>query len=250
MSQNKSLWLKSLDKAALDYHERQFKNPYRSTIAFCDWLESLHLLSSKKLTKILDIGSGEGANLSYLASQFSHAFFVGIDINKTLVARGNQVFKKLKQTNCRLETGDLYRLNKKYKNTLDGLISLQTLSWLPSYQQPISEMVKLNPKWIAISSLFYDGFIDCEIKVRDYTKFGGKKAEEVFYNVYSLRLIEEFFKEKGYKKFKFTPFAIDIDIDKNKDGRMGTYTVQTKQGSRLQISGPLLMNWYFIVAER
>ena len=40
---------------------------------------------------------------------------------------------------------------------------------------------------------------------------------------------------------------IDIDIKKPKDKNlMGTYTVKTVENKRLQISGPLLMNWYFI----
>lgn len=250
MNQDKTPWLKLVDKEAVDYHERQFKIPYRSTVAFSKWLERIRLLSPNDSKIILDIGSGEGASLSYLAGKFPRSAFTGIDINKTLVKKGNVIMKKIKQDNCRLEIGDLYKLNKKNKNVFDGITSLQTLSWLPSYKEPIMEMIKLHPKWIAISSLFYDGFIDCEIKVRDYTKSKGKKAGEVFYNVYSLRLIERFFKKNGYRKFQYIPFIIDIDIDKNKDGRMGTYTVKTKEGSRLQISGPLLMNWYFIVAER
>lgn len=250
MKQDKTLWLKQVDKEALHYHERQFQTPYRSTVFFCEFLESLGLISPKDSINILDMGSGEGANINYMAGKYPKSAFIGLDVNKNLVKKGNQLFKKLEQKRCLLETGDLYKLNKKYKSVFDGVISLQTLSWLPSYQKPILEMVKLNPKWIAISSLFYDGFIDCEIKVKDYEKSKGKKSEDAYYNVYSLKLVEEFFKKNGYKKFKFKQFIIDVDIDKNKRGKMGTYTVKKMDGARLQISGPLLMNWYFIVAEK
>lgn len=250
MNQDKTSWLKLVAKDALDYHERQFRNPYRSTIFFCNFLESLKLLSKKNPKNILDIGCGLGANLNYMATRYPNSTFAGIDINKSLVTRGNIIFKKRKLDNCKLEIGDLYELKKNYRGSFDGIISLQTLSWLPSYELPIKEMIKLKPEWIAISSLFYNGFVECEIKVRDYTKVGKKKPEEVFYNVYSLRLIQELFKKNGYKKFKYMPFIIDVDIKKNKDGRMGTYTLKTENGSRLQISGPLLMNWYFIVAQK
>lgn len=250
MNQDKTAWLKLVDKDALDYHKRQFRNPYRSTIFFCNFLESLKLLSKKNSKNILDIGCGGGANLNYMATRFPNSTFTGIDINKSLITRGNIIFKKIKLDNCKLEVGDLYALNKKYRGIFDGIISLQTLSWLPSYELPIKEMIKLRPEWIAISSLFYDGFVECDIKVRDYTKSGGRKSEEAFYNVYSLKLIEDLFKKNGYKKFKYIPFVIDIDLNKNKDGRMGTYTIKTDKGSRVQISGPLLMNWYFIIAER
>lgn len=250
MAQDQALWLKSVDKDALDYHERQFKNPYRSTIAFSDWLKSLRLISPKKSINVLDLGSGEGASLSYLARKFPISNFTGVEINKNLVDKGNKIFEKLKINNCKLEVGDLYRINRKFINKVDGIISLQTLSWLPEYKKPIKEMIKLNPKWIAVSSLFYDGLVECEIKVRDFKRSSGKKPEDVFYNVYSLKLIENLFKKYGYKKFKFTPFTIDVDIEKNKDGRMGTYTVKTNKGKRLQISGPLLMSWYFAAASK
>lgn len=244
MSQDQTLWLKSVDKNALDYHERQFKTPYRSTVAFSDWLKSLKLLS-KNPGKILDIGSGEGANLSFLAKEFPESEFLGVDINKMLVKKGNQLFKKMGQENCSLEVGDLYALKTKYKNVFDGVISLQTFSWLPEYKTPLKQIFKLNPSWIAMSSLFYEGFVECEIKVKDYTY--KKNSQEAFYNVYSLRLVESFFKKYGYKKFEYIPFVIDVDIKKNAGGQMGTYTLKTDKG-RIQISGPLLMNWYFIAA--
>lgn len=247
MSQDQTLWLKPVDKNALDYHEKQFKNPYRSTIAFSNWLKSLKLLSKKTPKKILDVGSGEGASLSFLAGGFPKSEFIGVDINKTLVKKGNLLFNKMGQKNCFLEVGDLYALNKKYKNVFDGVISLQTLSWLPEYKVPLKQIIKLNPSWIAISSLFYDGFVECEIKVKDYTNV--RTPQEVFYNVYSLKLVENFLKKHGYKKFKYVPFIIDADVEKNSDGKMGTYTLKTEKG-RIQISGPLLMNWYFIAAIR
>jgi len=248
MKQDKSHWLKLSEKALVSYHEKQFQNPYRSTVSFAGWIEHLKLLSAKDSKNILDIGCGEGANISYLATKFPNSTFTGIDLNKTLVKKGNAMFKKLKFKNCKLEIGDLYDLEAKYRGNIDGIISLQTLSWLPSYQQPIEEMVKLRPDWIAMSSLFYDGFIECEIKVRDYSSLN--KHTEVFYNVYSLKLVKDLFRKKGYKKFKYIPFEIDIDIKRKKDGRMGTHTVKTAEGTRLQISGPLLMNWYFIMAAK
>lgn len=250
MVQDKTFWLKQLDNKALKYHERQFKTPNRSTVFFSDFLKSLKLLSEKDSKNLLDIGSGEGASLSYMGYRFPKSNFTGVDINKFLVKKGNSYFSKTKQSNCKLEVGDLYDLDKKYRNNFDGIISLQTLSWLPDYVSAIKQMIKLNPKWIVISSLFYEGLIECEIKVWDYTGRSGKRPKEAFYNIYSLELIKKLFNKYGYKKFKYRPFIIDIDIEKNKEGGMGTYTVKKENAERLQISGPLLMNWYFIAAER
>ena len=40
MNQRKTEWL---EKADMDYNERQFEFPYRSTVSFFDWLDSAKL---------------------------------------------------------------------------------------------------------------------------------------------------------------------------------------------------------------
>jgi hypothetical protein len=57
-------------------------------------------------------------------------------------------------------------------------------------------------------------------------------------------------KDKGYTVFKYCPFEMDIDLPKPEHTLMGTYTKTLPNGKRLQISGPLLMNWYFIYAAK
>ena len=57
--------------------------------------------------------------------------------------------------NLNFKVGDMYQLEKE---DFDGVISLQTLSWLPDYEKPLEEISqKINPRWIAITSLFYPG---------------------------------------------------------------------------------------------
>jgi hypothetical protein len=133
----------------------------------------------------------------------------------------------------------------------DGVVSFQTLSWLPEYKMPIEKMIELRPKWIAMTSLFFDGDVNCTIIVHDYTTpLGGKPYRESYYNTYSIRLVRELFAKLGYSDFKFMPFEIDIDLPKSETRGMGTYTEILQNGRRIQISGPLLMNWYFILARQ
>lgn len=108
-------------------------------------------------------------------------------------------------------------------------------------------MCDLNPEWIAMSSLFYDGRINFYINLDDHEQNGGG---EHYYNIYSLPLVKELFERNGYKKFYYEKFDIDIDLPKPKGKEMGTYTVKTEDGERLQISGALLMPWYFVLAKR
>jgi hypothetical protein len=110
-------------------------------------------------------------------------------------------------------------------------------------------MVKLAPQWIALTSLFYDGPVSCTIEVTEYDD-GLEPHRAGFYNVYSLPVVIEYMQSNGYPDLVSTPFEIDMDLPKPKKRLMTTYTEKLEDGHRLQVSGPLLMPWYFIAARR
>ena len=79
---------------------------------------------------------------------------------------------------------------------------------------------KLSPRWIALTSLFYEGDISCKIQVLEH-----RRNRETFYNVNSLPLLSRICEENGYLLTRFVPFEIKSDIDKPTDrDYMGTYT--------------------------
>lgn len=241
-------WLSNYNK---DYFDRQFETPYRSTIAFCDWLEQTDTLKQNSTISILDVGTGKGANLYYMAKRFPNLKILGVDINNEFVNEGNKILKSKKvDTTCKLAVADIYNFDKSLINRFDGVVSYQTLSWLPDFREPLKSIASLNTKWIALTSLFFDGNVNCKIELDEYNRGIDNEPKQTFYNVYSLPLIEKFLMELGFRKFQFTPFEIDIDIEKPDHKIMGTYTEKLSNGRRLQLSGPLLMNWYFIKATR
>jgi SAM-dependent methyltransferase len=246
MKQRTTEWI---EKNNLQYHERQFKEPYRSTVAFCDWLEKLNYISKDSQLTILDLGCGLGANIFYMGKRYPKSKFIGVDINPDIVMSGNLIFQNTRITNCHLESGDIYKLSNEYISQFDGIVSFQTLSWLPDFREPITEMSKVQAKWIALTSLFYDGPLSCTIEVQDYDE-SLELCKEYFYNVYSLSVIRKFMSEVGYSDFQSIPFEIDIDLPKPTTNGLGTYTEKLANGHRLQISGPLLLPWYYIAAKR
>jgi len=93
--------------------------------------------------------------------------------------------------------------------------------------------------------------VDAKIEIISYKNPQDKNSfRTISYNTYSLPRIENFFFERGYKIFKYCPFEIDIDLPKPDDLYMQTYTKKLIDGKRLQLSGPILMNWYFIYAAK
>ena len=242
-------WITTKDD---DYADRQFKTPYRSTIKFCDWLEQLGILNPQSKYNILDIGTGKGANLYYMQQRFPNCQYKGLDINNDNVQDGNTFFNDKKISNCKLEYGDLYNLDsEKFANRFEGIVSYQTLSWLPEYEKALTALIKLKPEWISLTSLFYNGLIDAKIEINSFSNPQEKNSfRTISYNIFSLPRIENFFFKKGFRIFKYCPFEIDIDLPKPEHSYMQTYTQQLIDGKRLQISGPLLMNWFFIYAAK
>lgn len=248
MEQRTAEWLDK-NKVNTDYHERQFRRPHRATVAFCDWLETERLMSAESELRILDLCSGAGANICYMSKRYPTSSFLGVDINPDNVERGNAFSQSKGLDNCRLEVGDVYNLDPKYVSGFDGVVSFQSLMVLPEFERPLRAMGKLAPEWIAASSLFYDGPVSCTIDTTEYD-VGLEANRSSFYNVYSLPVVRKHMEANGYHDFRFTPFEIDVDLPKPTHGLMSTFTEKLEDGRRLQLSGPLLMPWYFIAAKR
>lgn len=141
--------------------------------------------------------------------------FMGVDLNSTFVIEGNVIMKTNSLNNqCQLEVADIYNFDKKYCNQYDGVVSCQTLSWLPDYKDPLRALAKLKSPWIALTSLFFNGNVNCKIELAKYNKPIEQEPKLIFYNIYSLRLIEKFLIDLGFAEFFYTPFNIDVDIPK------------------------------------
>ena len=106
----------------------------------------------------------------------------------------------------------------------------------------------MGADWIAVSSLFYDGPIECKVEMHDFSeRRGGKTA---FYNIYSLEKIKNIFQSYGYGSFFTKKFVIGVDLERPGDRGIGTYTRKLEDGERLQFSGPLFLPWYFVAASK
>ena len=221
------------DGSTQEYHDRGFEGR-RSTVAFCNWLDTTGYL--KPGTTILDLCCGQGGDMFYMAQRYPDNRFIGIEKNVSRVIKGNEFFREHGAKNCHISLGDMFELDY---HGFDGIISLQTLSWMPKFEEPLKKIA--STRWFALSSLFYKGDISCDIQVKD----SGVKS---YYNIYSLKEVTKFLYELGYT-VRYKPFEIDIDLPRNTN-RMGTYTEKLEDGRRIQISGPLLMPWCFVGGAR
>jgi trans-aconitate methyltransferase len=227
----------------MKYHQLQWTQPKESTIAFEKFLLK-HIGSETK--SIVDLGCGAGAATSYLAQTLPYFQFLGIDIDQELVDLAHN--KSIEIPNVTFKRGDWFDLPN--FGTFELAISLQTLSWLPEFEQPIRELFqKFKPEKFLFTSLFYDGDISAICEINEF-----KKDRKVYYNTYSLPALERFVREFGYTIAESVDFVIPKTLEKGADvDIMGTYTLDVMQSSRvkrLQISGPLLLNWKMLAVVK
>ena len=195
---------------------------------------------------VLDACCGIGDLLYFLAQLNPNAHFTGIDKAEFLVDEARKQF--VGNSNTTFEPGDIYALSEQFgPNSFDLSVCKQTLSWLPTYDKPVEQLLAVTRRAVFISSLFYDGRIDFETRVREHTTDVGRDGYNAFYNVYSFPIFREFCLSRGAKDVVGFDFNIGIDLPRPENpDRMGTYTVQLQSGERLQISGALLMPWKIV----
>lgn len=194
--------------------------------------------------KILDACCGIG-HLSYFLSEISpKSTFFGIDQTAYLIEEARKLCRDKK--NISFGVADVYDLSPKHSKAFDISINWKTLSWLPYYDQLVKVLMNVTKKHIFISSLFYDGDIDFEIKIREFKKEAGKDGFNVFYNIYSFPHFKEFVYGLGAKNIEAEDFKINIDIPRPPLDQRGTYTLRMENGERLQISGAVVMSWKII----
>jgi ubiquinone/menaquinone biosynthesis C-methylase UbiE len=216
---SKSTW-EAIAQQDVDYHLRQFKNPYRSTVLLGKFLSSQ---IGKLQGEALDVACGAGANIFYLSQIFPEVNWTGIDLaGDYLFQQSRRIFAE-HNTYPNLLTGDYYRLTellagKKY----DLVLSIQTLLTLSSYEQAVKQLLAVTSKWLAITSLFTDFWVDAKIETTDYT--WPAEVRHAYYSVYSLPRLREFCESLGAKEVITTDFNIDIDLSPSAGMGLGTYT--------------------------
>jgi SAM-dependent methyltransferase len=228
----------------LSYHLGQLSEPYRSTVHFIRFMQSI---LSKPEGEALDVACGTGANIVHMAQVFRGYRWTGLDYDgERLFPIGHQyVEKHHPELQIDYVIGDMYRLTDIFTTKkFDLTISIQTLSFLPEYERAVEQLLAVTRGWVFVSSMFSGFDIDAKREVIDHTRADGLRVPQ-YYNVYSLDRFQSFCEKLGCRDFVSRDFEIDIDIPQKTKGR-GTYTQTLADGRRLQFSGPLHMPWKFI----
>ena len=136
----------------------------------------------------------------------------------------------------------IFNVSKRY----DIITAIQFIVSVPF--DLIDFIIKANElakKYIILTGLFSEGWLEQHTIAYDL-----KNNWEGIYKIYSLERLKEIVTQViPNSRILIEPFNIDIELPK-KSNQFGTYTVKTKDGSLLQISGYMLMPWYNILIDK
>lgn len=238
---------KPVHKFSDAYHQRQWAVCYESTRAFYDFLFDEGVLAAETDAHVVDLCSGSGANLFWLKQRCPQLRLTGLEIDPDLVAFGNHAFAERGVTDAQLLESDVYAIDGTAFPKADGVIALQTISWLPDEVGFVKAAAQLNADWIALTGLMIEGSHSFRTMISNHDDPAhGDNA----YNTFALSYVQALLTDAGYGAVVSQPFEIGIDLAKPADGGLGTYTETTADGRRLQVSGALMMNWRFLLARR
>ena len=231
-----------------DYYERQYSETYESTKGIFDFIDRHTNIENS--ANVLDACCGNGANAIYAKERYRLRKITGFDFNNQTIESGRKYLRNKNIRGVELYRDDLFSLSDKIKcDIYDGIVMHQTLSWLNNPEKAIEKVGQLKTKWFAMSSLFYDGLLEARSKIHYYDD-NGKLRGDSSYNVYSMQIIEKLLKLNGFKKVVYQKFTIRKKLYNDDKDKMGTRTMEMRNGENLQVSGPILMPWMFCIALR
>lgn len=190
---------------------------------------------------IADVACGAGTLSYHISRMYPEAEFTLIDVNQSALDMADNVLSDVKKKN--LVNGSVYELES-FREKFDVTFCWMTLLALDKPQQALEQLLSTVKKGgkLYLSSLFnFHHDVDVYSHFIDHTRDSGKEGIFMQYNTISMFTLEKWLQGKAasYKVHEFSP---DMDFEYHGRG-IGTFTVTTKEGKRLQISGGMLMSW-------
>jgi SAM-dependent methyltransferase len=228
------------DPSQLVYHKRQFERPYESTKSFALFLATLAIGGGEAL----DVACGAGANIAYLSHAVPGFHWTGIDLAGEMLFPVARQELEARGVEAELVTGNLFELGRTFEGRrFDLVISTQTLSWLPGWEEPLEQMLAVSRGWIVVSSLFTDFEAEVTTDALDLTT---PDLPPYHVNVYSLSRLRAYCETRGCSDFRSQDFDIGLDLPEPENRGLGTYTRTLASGRRLQFTGPVYLPWKFV----
>lgn len=161
-------------------------------------------VTSLKASKVLELATGRGANLAYLAKRNPETDFFGVDISEGQLQYARNKAKNIK--NYHPEFGDYHDLSKFQNSQFDVVFVVEALCYSENKEKVLAEVCRiLKPGGVFI---VFDGYRERdEANLTEQEKIAGKLVEKSM-------AVNHF---EPYKEFKTKISFANFEIEKEED---------------------------------
>jgi SAM-dependent methyltransferase len=236
-----SPWLR-LEDYERAYHLDQYESPLGYATAFIDFLRRKTSIGDGSSWRVLDIGTGAGANLLWMSARFPCCTFTGIDINDELLA----IAQERLANNDRIEVLRGNAVDLSALGDFDFVVSMQVLSWLDydEAMHSIAEQCRCARHGVAATVVSTPRAADYLVEVRDH---GAHKRKPV--TIFSENTLDDAVREIGWTLSAAEPFALTADLPDDGMPRE-LHTRRTADGQNLTFAGEIYLPQNCILFER
>jgi trans-aconitate methyltransferase len=192
---------------------------------------------------IVDFGCASGAFVNYLSSRYPNDNIIGYELLKTLIRSGKKNYPNIK-----IKYGSILEINSLPKSSVHVLTVLGVISIFDDLDSIINNLIHwIKPGWkLFIHGMFNPLDVDIFVKYRLSENFD-KKEYESGWNIVSQKTISNLLLSKNVKNIKFHDFKISIDLPKNLNDPLRSWTEKMEDGTRQIVNGTCLKQPQFIL---
>ena len=192
---------------------------------------------------MLDVGCATGDFLWFLRTNYDNLNLFGVDVDNELLMRAKTEVPEAIFINADIisdDFGDGYDFI--FMNGVHSIFNAgEPFLWI----NPLIKAVKKSKKSkVYVFGLFNDENLDVNIQSRGSSAIDDDW--EVGWNITSKKTVSDYCDSVGYK-CTFHDFNIQIDISKNSDDPLRSWTIPTKKGCRIIVNGLQLVHTFSLM---
>lgn len=190
--------------------------------------------------RLLDIGCATGDFLYFLDSVYPQANLTGVEVSEELLERA-----RTEVPNCEFKVGDVCDSDTLPATLFDAVFVVGVHSIFDDLDPWLSNVLSLVDRdrdgKLYVFGMFNPYDVDVLVKVRpsNSEKDGPWQPG---WNCFSMASVGSFLEQQGVRDYRFHDFTIGIDVPKNPDDPLRSWSFKYEDGSRGIINGSRMLH--------